>query len=249
MNIVNTVVNQIMAELPKLKSMENPEYEAPPFVDLLPDDFLDGAPDLEVFQNPEPDSVESISNTPQNLLGLYIWMHSPGTIVLFKNNHDAYWRSLLKYAWRHFPFIDRASAERVLRLSVNVTYQHERFHYICDFSRRLFGTSFDRWHEEALAVAYSWRWVKSQENENAHVGRLHPTLRHIVVKERFNYSSRGYRDWRQFADPSVFHAAVRDYLCPQSAHLFTNCPQLDFGRWLVQHVADDQNPAWWEEIR
>ncbi len=216
---------------------------------LIPEGIFEGALDLDVFSNREPDSLEENGSEIINalcLLGTYHHMHSPGLITLYRKNIEAYWRSLLKHAHRQFPFIHQADAERVLHVVVQAVYRHERFHYICDFCRRLFGSSFDRWHEEALAVAAEWQWLKF-EGANSHAGRLHPMLRRIVVDAMFRHTSKGYRDWRLFANASIFSVAVSDYVHPQAASIFTGTG-FDFGRWVLRHVADDGNKGWEEKI-
>ena len=174
-------------------------------------------------------------------------MGSPGMITLYRGNIEGYWKSLIRHAQRQFPFVTTKDAERVLQLLVYSVYQHERFHYVCDFCRRLLGGSFDRWHEEALAVAWEWQWLRSQDRWNSFYGLMHPTLRRIVVQAMFNHRSPGYRDWRLFANQTVFHDAVTAYLYPASAQTFAGTA-FNFGAWAVAHVPDDANRAWDEQI-
>ena len=111
----------------------------------------------------------------------------------------------------------------------------------------MFGGSFDRWHEEALAVAWEWQWLRSQDRWNSFSGLMHPTLRRIVVQAMFDHRAPGYRDWRQFASQTNFHDAVTAYLYPASAQTFAGTA-FNFGAWAVAHVPDDANRAWDERI-
>ena len=252
MNVTEALKKRIIAEVnwPLCLSRDHTELgDDYPAVDRLPPDMFDDAHDLEAFGERGPDSSPEHPGRPESLaiLGTYRWMASPGVITLYRTNIEAYWRSLLKHAQHHYPFIYREEAERVLHLIVHSVYQHERFHYVCDFSRRLFGSSFDRWHEEALAGAMEWHWLKTQGAWNKFFGRMHPMIRRLVVHQLFHRTSRGYRDWGKYIVLADFNNAVRDYLCSQSSQLFADS-DLDFGRWLVSHVPDDGNNAWVERI-
>jgi hypothetical protein len=226
---------------PNLGQIEHPRL-------LLPGIF-DDVPDLDVFHQRVPDSNEFFPETSESLslLGTYQWMASPGIITLYRGNIEAYWKSLIRHAQQRFPFITAKDAERVLQLLVYSVYQHERFHYVCDFCRRLFRGPFDRWHEEALAVAWEWQWLRSQDRWNSFHGLMHPTLRRIIVQSLFDHRSPGYRDWRLFANQTVFHDAVTAYLYPASAQTFAGTA-FNFGAWAVAHVPNDANRAWDERI-
>ena len=247
--IADTLIKQIIADARWNLPMETSGDDQLPVETLLPKGIFEDALDLDVFSDREPDSLEERGSENIDslcLLGTYHHMHSPGVITLYRKNIEAYWRSLLKHAHRQFPFIYQADAERVLHVVVQAVYRHERFHYICDFCRRLFVSSFDRWHEEALAVAAEWQWLKS-EGANSHAGRMHPMLRRIVVDAMFRHTSKGYRDWRLFANSGNFSMAVSDYVHPQATNIFSGT-DLDFGRWVLSHVADDGNKGWDEKI-
>jgi hypothetical protein len=220
-----------------------------PYDGLLLPEIFDDASNLDVFHDRAPDSGESFPELPSSLavLGTYQWMASPGLITLYRGNIEAYWKSLIQHAQRQFPFVTTKDAERVLQLLVYSVYQHERFHYVCDFCRRLFGDPFDRLHEEALAVAWEWQWLRSQDRWNSFYGLMHPTLRRIVIQALFDHCSPGYRDWRLFANQTVFHDAVTAYLYPASAKTFAGTA-FNFGAWAVAHVPDDANRAWDERI-
>lgn len=249
MTIADVLIKQILAETP----WHTPEQTCPddemPAEELLPEGVFADAPDMEIFRHRLPDcGDESWENNEEIiLLGRYQWMHSPGVITLYRRNIEACWHSLIKHAQKQFPFISREDAKRVLQLLVNAVYQHERFHYVCDFSRHLFNSPFDRLHEEALAVAHEWQWLKSQDSGNTTYGRIHPTLRRIVVAEMFNHQSPGYCDWRLFAAQASFYNAVRDYLHPGAAQIFAGT-DFDFGRWVAGNVLDDGNKAWIERV-
>ena len=247
MNIADTLIKQILADVIPPRREDFLPSDEPPIDDLLPLEVFIDAPDIEIFQQCEPDSGEwSPDESPMSLLGSYQWMASPGVISLYRGNIEAYWKCLLKIGHQRFPFVTAEDARYVLNLVVHSVYQHERFHYVCDFSRRLFGGQFDRLHEEALAVAHTWQWLRAQGG-NTTYGRLHPTLRRVIVQARFDYLSPGYRDWRQFASEVDFHAAVTKYLYPASAQTFAGT-NFNFAAWVLAHVPDDGNRAWEERI-
>jgi hypothetical protein len=249
MNIADTLIKQILVAAPTQRREDFPPVDEAPDDGLLLPGIFEDASDLDGFHDRAPDSRESFPDIPGtlSLLGSYQWMASPGIITLYRGNIEAYWKSLIRHAQRQFPFVTTKDAERVLQLLVYSVYQHERFHYVCDFCRRLFGGSFDRWHEEALAVAWEWQWLRSQDRWNSFYGLMHPTLRRIVVQAMFDHRSPGYRDWRQFANQTAFHDAVTAYLYPASAQTFAGTA-FNFAAWAVVHVPDDANRAWDEQI-
>ena len=249
MTIADNLIKKILTDISWSPPMETYGDDQLPVEALLPEGIFEDALDVDVFSDREPDSLEESGSENIGsicLLGTYHHMHSPGVITLYRNNIEAYWRSLLKHAHRQFPFLHQADAERVLHVVVQAVYRHERFHYVCDFCRRLFGSSFDRWHEEALAVAFEWHWLKA-EIWSSPVARMHPMLSHIVVDAMFRHTSKGYRDWRLFANASTFSIAVGDYVHPKAASIFAGT-NLDFGRWVLSHIADDGNKGWEEKI-
>lgn len=249
MSLAETLIKTILNDAPIRRQNTFFSADEVPDDGLLPTGIFDDAPDLDVFHDRAPDSNELFPETPESLslLGTYQWMASPGIITLYRGNINAYWKSLIRHAQRQFPFITLKDAERIVQLLVYTVYQHERFHYVCDFCRRLFGGSFDRWHEEALAVAWEWQWLKSQDRWNSFYGLMHPTLRRIVVQDMFDHRAPGYRDWRQFANQNNFYDAVTAYLYPASIQTF-NGTSFNFGAWAVAHVPDDNNRAWEEQI-
>lgn len=253
MSIAHTLIKQILANN-DLRNHYN-DYDVSHNIEsedgiVLPDLFFD-APELHVFHERNPDSAEEFSDDPSkySVLGTYRWMASPGMITLYSRNIEAYWKSLLRHANRQFPFITTKDSERVLIMLVRSVYQHERFHYLCDFCRRMLGNStFDRWHEEALAVAWESHWLKSQSSWNTFYGLMHPTLRRIVIQDLFDHHAPGYRDWRQFANRQDFHDAVTAYLYPANAKFFAGTA-FNFAEWALTHVPDDNNRAWDEQIK
>lgn len=249
MSITDSLIKQISAAaLPPAHLVPSLDDQLPE-ADLLPEGQFEDAPGLEVFHNRQPDCDESFPEGAGGLviLGTYRWMHSPGLITLYRGNIEAYWKSLIRHAQQGYPFVTRKDAERILQLVVLSVYQHERFHYVCDFSRRLLGGHFDRWHEEALAVAWEWHWLRDQDRWNSFYGLLHPTLRRLIMQAMFNHQSPGYRDWRNFANRAAFFDAVGTYLYPAGAQTFAGT-RFNFAAWALAHIPDDGNPAWEEQI-
>lgn len=150
MSIADTLIKHLLADASLQRREDSPNADEVPADGLLPTGIFDDAPYLDVFHDRTPDSNESFPETSEalSLIGTYQWMASPGIITLYRGNIGAYWKSLIRHAQQQFPFITTKDAERVLQLLVYCVYQHERFHYVCDFCRRLFGGAFDHWHEE-----------------------------------------------------------------------------------------------------
>ena len=248
MTIADTLIKQILAQN-ELPQVWVPSDDEAPEEDLLPLGIFADSPDFDVFRDRVPDSGERFPDPPESpaILGTYQHMSSPGIITLYRRNIEGCWKSLINHAQRRFPFVTSKDAERVLDLLVLSVYQHERFHYVCDFCRRLFGGQFDRLHEEALAVAYEWQWLRANLGGNTFFGRMHPTLGRIVVRELFDQRAPGYRDWRNFANAAIFHDAVAAYVHPTGGQVFAGT-SFNLGRWAVEHIADDKNKAWEEKI-
>lgn len=249
MSIADTLIKQISAAVLSAPPAVASRDDQLPEADLLPETLFADAPPLEVFQQRVPDSDEEFPEAPDDLvlLGTYRWMHSPGLITLYRRNIEIYWKSLLRHAQYQYPYLTRKEAERVLQLVVLSVYQHERFHYLCDFSRRLLGGPFNRWHEEALAVAWEWHWLRTQDRWNSFYGLLHPALRRLVVQALFTHHSPGYRDWRLFANHTLFLYALNTYLYPAGAQTFAGT-RFNFAAWALAHIPDDDNPGWEEQI-
>lgn len=249
MSIAGTLIKQIGAVMRPTREAEPVLDDAPPEAELLPATLFEDAPALEVFRQRAPDSDEAFPEQPDALavLGTYRWMRSPGLITLYRGNLEAYWKSLLRQVQHPYPYLTRQEAERVLQMVVVLVYQHERFHYVCDFSRRLLGGRFDRWHEEALAVAWEWHWLRGQNHWNSFYSLLHPALRRLVVQALFDHRAPGYRDWRQFANHGVFLDALNVYLDPAGAQTIAGA-RFNFAAWALAHIPDDAYPGWEEQI-
>lgn len=250
MNIVEMLVNKIISET-QWPTREKESGDIYPVDDCFPEEIFHDAPDLEVFQYPEPDTMENrndITEVPRSLLGSYTRMASPGIITLYADNIASYWKSLLRHTQRSYPFLYPREAERILRLIVQSVYEHERFHYLCDFARRVFKeTSHDREHEEALAVAATWHWV-NKIKDSPDFDNLHPKVRREIVRKRFQYRSPGYRDWGNYSDRKIFHDATSEYLFPSAAAMFSTCG-LELSQWLLATAFDAKNMACIARIR
>jgi len=249
MSIADSLIKRILSEQ-KLQTRDSDPAlpDAAPQDDLLSPEIFQDAPNLEDFQERAPDSGHEFPENPdaRSVLGTYRHMASPGLITLYGRNIEAYWKSLLRHAHRQFPFITSKDGERALSLVVHLVYQHERFHYICDFSRQLLGGQFDRWHEEGLAVAHEWHWLKGL-GWNSFAGLMHPTLKRLLIHAMFDHRAPGYRDWRHYAYLPDFQVAVTAYA---GAHSGSKLNGTDFslGAWLIAHGADDANRGWEETV-
>jgi hypothetical protein len=193
--------------------------EAPP-LEILLSPPIDVAPNFLLF--PEEPSI-GCSEPPEPykwLLGIYIPMHSPGTVVLFiRNLRWFYWR-LLQSALRQVSKISKVDLNEAARLVVLKTYYHEIFHFDCDVLRHLnhsqYGDS-DREREEALAVARARsRIIDDHKDGRTTFGKMNSVLFNILLDEAFRYSSPGYRDWPNFSDEPSFKFGILKHIQPKN---------------------------------
>ncbi len=150
-------------------------------------------------------------NLPPFLLGLYKPMRSPGTVLLFGDNLELFFWSLIREISRTLDSITHSDLSAVNEIVVNKTYYHELFHYDCDVFRHLFGGKRDPLKEEALAVARS-RWLIEQDrgNRNTTSGRMNGVVYGKLMDLAFKYQSAGYNKWHLYASEQAFRSGLLD---------------------------------------
>jgi hypothetical protein len=171
------------------------------------------APESDVRDGLDEESLLSEMWDHPSLLGCYVPMHSPGRIFLSRRNlHQFYW-SLVGSLPHGLPYLFPLDLEGALHLVVKQTDQHDRFHFHSDVLRQLFGGPCDPLLEEALAVAWS-RMKILEEPWSSKIGRMNRVLYNRLLVAAFAYRSPGYCDWSNYSDAPRFKDACLDYLSP-----------------------------------
>jgi len=148
-------------------------------------------------------------NLPPFLLGLYRPMRSPGTVLLFGDNLDLFFCSLIREISKTVVFITPSDLAAASEIVVNKTYYHELFHYDCDVFRHLFGCGRDTLKEEALAVARARFLIEQERGKWAtKIGRMNGVVYGKLMELAFDYRSAGYRDWRLYASEQAFRSGL-----------------------------------------
>lgn len=150
-------------------------------------------------------------NLPPLLLGLYRPMRSPGTVLLFCDNLELFFWSLIREISLTVTFITPADLSAANEIVVSKTYYHELFHYDCDVFRQLFGNGRDPLKEEALAVARARYLIEQERGKWAtKIGRMNGVVYGKLMDLAFDYHSAGYRDWRQYASEQAFRSGLME---------------------------------------
>jgi hypothetical protein len=194
-----------------------------PYGEVIFAEKLFEGPPLEIFLDPEPDVRPEADDENRlwrlseehRLLGLYIPMHSPGRVLLIGRNLRAFFWSLVGKLHSHLPYLTPFDLKGVLQVVVTKTYQHELFHFHSDVLRQMFAAPYDRFLEEALAVAWSRLQILQQRGQwNSPIGRMNGVVFNHLLPLAYAYRSPGYRDWPLYADAVRFKPALLDYLAP-----------------------------------
>jgi hypothetical protein len=216
MGAVDDVVNEISRDIQSLEEGEFGEV----FIDgrLLdgpaPEEYL--MPETDVlFQKPYHDDHLIDLAREKRLLGVYVRMRSPGSILLFKDNlRDFFW-GLIGLILPRAAMMTRFDLAASARLVALKTYYHELFHFDCDVMGMLFDNSFDHLIEEALAVARARARISADRSIwQSQIGRMNGVVYHLIMDEAFKYTSPGYRDWPRYADEARFKVGLLNYLNP-----------------------------------
>ncbi|MGD0962131.1 MAG: hypothetical protein ABSB19_20155 [Methylomonas sp.] len=156
-------------------------------------------------------------NNSRALLGYYVLMQknvSPGKIVLVSNNLEVYFWHLFVEIKKFTPWINKNydAMFALARWVVATTYWQLRFHHSLDMKRQMAGatadTANDRLTSEkelALAVAYSYKYMRRHYDTHAH-----STLWEWFLKKAFRYTAPGYKDWFAYIDDDNFWRGVFD---------------------------------------
>jgi hypothetical protein len=166
---------------------------------------------------PNPELIEAEG---EELLGVYYPIASPGQIILYWDRIGSlFWHTALQISQRGY-YLTQADLSNMAYLVSLKTNQHERFHHFCDVCRHLFGGHYDRLKEEALAVAWSYRYISNSSKAwNSKIGSLFPQPYREVIGMIFRYRAPGYRDWVNFRSEVEFADGLTDYLIPPQAQI------------------------------
>ena len=225
MSAADTIINEINKEINALPT--GPYGEV-----IFDDSFFADLPEPEYFLSPGPDVLEGhegLDDDPilrdRRLLGVYIPMHSPGRVMLFRHRLRQFYWSLVQRLRHGLPYLSPLDLQGALDLVIRKTHEHELFHFHCDVLRQLFGGQYRRDPEEALAVAWSRLTILQQRGQwNARIGRMNGVLYTRLLDAAFAYRSPGYCDWPRFADDARFRPALLDHIAgtPAVARLQAN---------------------------
>jgi hypothetical protein len=155
----------------------------------------------------EDDNRPVETDDPSGYLGSYRRMKSPGLIRLNLDNMQVFfWDIVCRLACRDGYEFTRDQITELARLCIYKTVYHELFHHFMDVqSHIVMHHYFDRYREEALAVACSRILVGFESRYN-----------HLYVSdflaEAYKYTAPGYRDWEEFRSSEQFVLGVRDYM-------------------------------------
>jgi hypothetical protein len=159
---------------------------------------------------------EILGEGDDNILGMYEPMASPGRITLFGSNlRRFFWYIVYRLGRQGAPVL-REDLQPMAQLVALGTYHHEYFHFFTDIQQRLFpGFQYDKLVEEALATAYSRQKVEAQRSVwQSKVGRLPGFIYYQLLKERFSYTAKGYRDWPNYSPWDAFLDGLVNYINP-----------------------------------
>lgn len=171
----------------------------------------------EIIRNMRP-HPEVVLGEGEEVLGCYMPMASPGRILIYwQNIGSCFWHTVLQLNRKGY-YMDYKDIERIAYLFVLKTYIHEQFHHLCDVSRYLFSSKYDRDVEEALAVA--WSYLKLSELRiqwNSKIAMIYTPMYREIVDLIFRYSSPGYREWVSYQTESKFASGIVRYLGPKTS--------------------------------
>lgn len=210
MNILNEAVKRIM-QMVELRELHETEEPARGIV------FNPVTQRRILSLEPHPELIETEG---MELLGVYYPIASPGQIILYWDRIGSFfWHTALKISQRGY-YLTQADLTNMAHLVSLQVYQHERFHHFCDVCRHLFGGHYDRLREEALAVAWSYRYISnSPKSWNSKIGFLFPQPYREVMGLIFRFRAPGYRDWVNFRSEVEFADGLTAYLAPPQSQV------------------------------
>ena len=210
MGIVDTTAKRILDRF-DLRVLDERHAEGVPGRVLLDENVI-----LEIEQ--DGGLLEEVFCSEMDILGLYTPMSSPGIISLNLHNLSSFFWSLALGIYKKGYFMERQDFEKLSHMVVLKTYTHEQFHHFCNVCRYMFGGSFDKMKEEALAVAWSYLQVNVAKTAWASKeARLASPLYYEMMKAMYQYKSPGYRDWKHFRSRDDLSAANTRYCGPTSS--------------------------------
>ncbi|MBF0289612.1 MAG: hypothetical protein HQM14_17510 [SAR324 cluster bacterium] len=160
---------------------------------------------------------EEIAYATSDILGQYFPMKSPGMLILHWDKIGSHFWHILSNLTQQY-FIEEQELKRMVNVIVTKTYVHEQFHHFCDVARHLFGNRYEKDQEEALAVAWSYKYLQEKRGVwNSPAGRIPGPLYRELVRQIFQYRAPGYKDWVNYQTENEFNMGLIAYLGPSSS--------------------------------
>jgi hypothetical protein len=211
MSVVNKAVKIILAQFEHAYQAGDGEFIPERFTERRTvDDFLDPQPDVLMEHVNE---AEQIRLESEMLLGLYQPMQSPGTLILNSQNLRRFFWALMHELQSKGYSPTEKDLEAAAWFIAYKTYHHEKFHYASNVMRVLFGSCFDSFKEEALAVAFSYRLLA---DEKWYPRQMNPSICNFLLDRAFQYRSPGYRDWHLYKVDASLKDGLQEYFFPPS---------------------------------
>jgi hypothetical protein len=234
MSIVDSAVSKIIGMVPaELIASEAPDS---PGITMTYDL-------LDTVERMEP-RIEEVLVQGEDVLGTYRPMKSPGMITLYWDKiGSVFWRGVVEMRRAGLP-VEHRDLKRLATVAVYKTYSHERFHFFCDVTRRLFGGQIDHLDEEALAVAASYHAIEGARSQwNSSAGLLGEAPYRFFVQRIFAYTAPGYRDWVSFQTKAAFEDGLAHYVVPPPTRDFLTTSGVDLPPVLLSMQRSLQNGA------
>jgi hypothetical protein len=178
---------------------------------------------------------DSFTNNEMIVLGDYTPIASPAIVRFYKDNISKYSATLIRSLTNSGIGLGLDSCLFTIYFVVNDVWNHENFHYFCDYSRHITGAIFSRDTEEAYAVAHSrqsfndWHtfyhafvhgseyedyftaYYKTGGNFDANKIRSEKIYDFLLQAHFANFTSRGYRDWSKYTGSDFYNTCVFGY--------------------------------------
>ncbi|MFH1022874.1 MAG: hypothetical protein V1809_05755 [Planctomycetota bacterium] len=166
------------------------------------------------FFGTEKDRDRNELEIPDDVLGHYEPMSSPGRVVLHGRRIAGFCAHILKDLLGRGFTLFRPDVERIMHFATSKVYEHEEFHMFSDVqSHLILGFTKQVLVEEALATAHAYQRLREEHGKwNSKLGMIHLSIWPVLLEVTFDRITRpGYRDWRKYASPDQFVAGLGAY--------------------------------------
>lgn len=255
-DITIDVFNHLFAEEHRQMLLQGQEPDAP-----LPSWFPKG------IAMPPGGIGNSYNNDPlpdneMIVLGDYTPIASPARVRFYREQISQYSATLIRELTKSGVGLGLDSCLFAIYLVVNDVWNHENFHYFCDYTRRITGATYNRDTEEAYAVAHShhemddWHTFYhafmhgSEYNDyfsayyhnggsvDANRVRSKRIFEFLLQTHFSNFKSRGYRDWTRYTGSNFYTTWVFAYTKNATMDTLVNSgvPLDDMVDWNIRHL-------------